>query len=196
MSCRGRSSTNNYGAGFYGTVSEKIYGSNYNSWTNCNFHGRASTFGEQSGWRTHELKDGFQSFHHNHESLHNQPRLNSVTHLKAEVLLQEHTSSSNSNVPSEFNKTSNLLEWKTLKRKASDCNLDLDLSLRLTSSRNDDNHRRSLVDHKVDHSNLSLSLYSQSSSSLSSLKDGRVDGNKEQAKCASTLDLTIWMRQF
>ncbi|XP_050244015.1 two-component response regulator ARR10 [Quercus robur] len=196
MSCRGRSSTNNYGAGFYGTVSEKIFGSNYNSWTNYNFHRRASTFGEQSGWRTHELKDGFQSFHHNHESLHNQPRLtpidlNPVTHLKAEVLLQEHRSSSNSNVPSEFNKTSNLQEWKTLKRKASDCNLDLDLSLRLTSSRNDDNHRRSLVDHKVDHSNLSLSLCSQSSSSLSSLKDGRVDGNKEQAKCASTLDLTI-----
>jgi hypothetical protein len=186
MSCKGLSSTHNLGAGFYGTMGERIFGINYSSWANCNFHRGTSTFGEQSAWRTHE-------------SLHTQPRLTPIdhlnpviTHLKAEIV-QDHTSSSNSNVPSDFNKTSNQQEWKTSKRKASDCNLDLDLSLRLTSSRfNDDENHRSLRDHKVDvHSNLSLSLYSQSSSSPTSLKEGRVDGNKKQAKCASTLDLTI-----
>ncbi|GMY25571.1 putative myb family transcription factor [Fagus crenata] len=186
MSCKGLSSTHNSGAGFYGTMGERIFGINYSSWANCNFHRGTSTFGEQSAWRTHE-------------SLHTQPRLTPIdhlnpviTHLKAEIV-QDHTSSSNSNVPSDFNKTSNQQEWKTSKRKASDCDLDLDLSLRLMSSRfNDDENHRSLRDHKVDvHSNLSLSLYSQSSSSPTNLKEGRVDGNKKQAKCASTLDLTI-----
>ncbi|XP_059428727.1 uncharacterized protein LOC132162521 [Corylus avellana] len=154
----GRSSTS--GGGFYGTVGEKFFGSNFSNRVNCNFR---TTFGDQqsSAWRnTHEVK---------HESLQTQPRLSTPTtdhHLQPQV--------------QDFNKTSNILpEWKTFKRKALDCEqLDLDLSLRLTSR-----------NHEVD-SNLSLSLYSQSSSSLTSLKEGPDDA-KKQEKRTSTLDLTI-----
>lgn len=154
----GRSSTS--GGGFYGTVGEKFFGSNFSNRVNCNFR---TTFGDQqsSAWRnTHEVK---------HESLQTQPRLSTPTtdhHLQPQV--------------QDFNKTTNILpEWKTFKRKALDCEqLDLDLSLRLTSR-----------NHEVD-SNLSLSLYSQSSSSLTSLKEGPDDA-KKQEKRTSTLDLTI-----
>ena len=174
----GRSSTS--GGGFYGTVGERFFGSNFSNRANCNFRTGNSTFGDQqSAWRsTHEVKDGLnlQSFHHKHESLQTQPRLSTPTtdhHLQAQV--QERSN----NVAPDFNKTSNLQEWKTFKRKALDCEqLDLDLSLRLTSR-----------NHEVD-SNLSLSLYSQSSSSLTSLKEGPDDA-KKQEKRTSTLDLTI-----
>lgn len=75
------------------------------------------------------------------------------------------------------------LEMKTLKRKASDIDIDLDLSLKLNS--------RISEEHEVD-SNLSLSLYSQSSFSYlnNKLKEGK-DISKEQGKRANALDLTI-----
>jgi hypothetical protein len=86
--------------------------------------------------------------------------------------------------------TSTVQEWKTLKRKASDCNLDLDLSLKLTPTKDHDSNQRSLEDSTKVNSELSLSLYSPSSSKLSRLKrEG--DGNKDHGKRASTLDLTI-----
>jgi hypothetical protein len=174
----GRSST--AGGGFYGTVGERFFGSNFSNRANCNFRTGNCTFGDQqSAWRsTHEVKDGLnlQSFHHKHESLQTQPKLSTPTtdyHLQAQA--QERSN----NVAPDFNKTSNLQEWKTFKRKALDCEqLDLDLSLRLTSR-----------NHEVD-SNLSLSLYSQSSSSLTSLKEGPDDAKKPE-KRTSTLDLTI-----
>lgn len=187
-----RSSTNNSSAEFYGTVCERIFGSSHRNWsTNSNFRMGTSSFGVQSSaWRTQEMKDGLHSFH-KQESLPTQTRsiprnLNpGVTRQQAEV--ENHTSPSNSNAPSDSNKTTNLQGWNTLKRKASDCDLNLDLSLTLTS-RNGDN-QRSLGDDKVD-SILSLSLYAQSSSSLASLKERRDDGKDEETR-ASTLDLTI-----
>lgn len=95
-------------------------------------------------------------------------------------------------MPSDMNTVStNPQEWKTVKRKASDCDLDLDLSLKL-KSKSDETTRRRLEDDEVDSCNLSLSLYSPSSSSskLSRLKEGR-DDSLENATRASTLDLTI-----
>jgi len=181
----GRSSTS--GGGFYGTVGDRFFGSNYSvNRANYNFRTGNSTLGDQqSAWRTHEvIKDGLnlQSLH-KHESLHAQPRLtptdhdhhlNPVTRLQAEVDQER-------NVGPDLNKTSNVQEWKTFKRKALDCEqLDLDLSLRLTSR-----------NHEVVDSNLSLSMYSQSSSSLTSLKEGPDDIAKKQEKRTSTLDLTI-----
>lgn len=176
----GRSSTS--GGGFYGTAGERFFGSSYSNInrTNCNFRTGNSTFGtEQAAWRTHEVLikadalKNLQSFH-KHETLQagvDQERAN-------------HDPSNSINVgPDLKKKTNNVQEWKTFKRKALDCDeeVDLDLSLRLTS--------RNI--HEVD-SNLSLSLYSQTSSStLTSLKECRPDEAKKQEKRASTLDLTI-----
>ncbi|KAF5476310.1 hypothetical protein F2P56_008040 [Juglans regia] len=183
------------------TVGERIFGSSYNNWTNSNFPSGTSSFSKQSGFTrlTQEVKDGFQSFYKNQPCSQTQTRLNPTDdlnpaltgHLHAE--LKERTSFCNTNAPSDFSKISTTTlqdQWSKLKRKVSDYDLDLDLSLRLTSS-DQENQRRSSGHHKVD-SNLSLSLYSQSSSSnLTSLKEGRAHDDKEQERRASTLDLTI-----
>ncbi|WVZ16421.1 hypothetical protein V8G54_009403 [Vigna mungo] len=80
-------------------------------------------------------------------------------------------------------------ELKTLKRKAQDSSLDLDLSLKLNTKM--DAEGTKLEDNEV-HSNLSLSLCSQSSSSnLSSRLKEAKDRCVENGKRASTLDLTI-----
>ncbi|XP_042942540.1 uncharacterized protein LOC122276703 isoform X1 [Carya illinoinensis] len=199
----GCSSMSNSSTGFYGssTVGERIFGSSYSNWTNCSFpSGTASSFSKQSGCkRTQELKDGFQSLHKNQSWLQTQTRLNpsddlhpALTHLHAEV--KERTSFCNTNAPSDFSKINTTTfqdQWSKLKSKVSDYDLDLDLSLRLTASSDHENQRRSSGHHKVD-SNLSLSLYSQSSSSnLTGLKERRAHDDKEQERRASTLDLTI-----
>ncbi|KAG6643456.1 hypothetical protein CIPAW_09G213100 [Carya illinoinensis] len=168
-------SMSNSSTGFYGssTVGERIFGSSYSNWTNCSFpSGTASSFSKQ-------LNPS--------DDLH--PAL---THLHAEV--KERTSFCNTNAPSDFSKINTTTfqdQWSKLKSKVSDYDLDLDLSLRLTASSDHENQRRSSGHHKVD-SNLSLSLYSQSSSSnLTGLKERRAHDDKEQERRASTLDLTI-----
>lgn len=92
----------------------------------------------------------------------------------------------NNDMPSK-----NLVELKSLKRKASDSDIDLNLSLKLSSRVSDENHG-SMVEHEID-SNLSLSLCSQSSSSYlsSRLRKSSKDHSKEQGERGRTLDLTI-----
>ncbi|KAG2686076.1 hypothetical protein I3760_10G159500 [Carya illinoinensis] len=208
----GPSSMNNISstARFYEKVGERIFGSSYsNYWTDCmSFRPGNSTFYKQptACRRTQELRDGVNK---HDSSLQTRARivpstrsdLNPVTHPQAEVQ-QEHTSSCNDNPISDFSKTTNVKdhEWNTLKRKASECEqLDLDLSLRLTPSWNEDheNQRISSGDSKVE-SELSLCLFSSlSSSSLQILKERRDHAGKEQERrraCTHDdhdLDLTI-----
>ncbi|KAK7339929.1 hypothetical protein VNO77_20616 [Canavalia gladiata] len=172
----GRGSVNESGAEFGGTrITERIHGTNSNiNWTHCTmFHGDSSTFGELSTSKVHEPKDKFLSFG-GHESICTQVEP-SAQELRPNNKL-----------------ATNLVEHKTLKRKASDIDLDLDLSLKLNSRIGDQNQLLgSMEDHEVD-SNLSLSLYSQSSSSyLSSRLKEAQDCSKGQRERASALDLTI-----
>ncbi|KAJ6778075.1 hypothetical protein OIU74_001966 [Salix koriyanagi] len=78
-------------------------------------------------------------------------------------------------LPSDSKSTTSLQERKTLKRKASECDLDLDLSLKLTPAKDHDSSQRSLEGSaaKVNSDELSLSLYSPSSSRLSRLNERR-----------------------
>lgn len=171
-------------SGLYGTVAQRIFGSNSSNWTNCNYQMGNSSLSAQSAWKTEELKNKPQSLH-NHKFWQSQSssslnELNPVAQLQAKVR-------DSTNVCSDVKLTTNLQEWKTMKRKATDCSLDLDLSLKLTPT--DDDNQRSSEDSEVD-SKLSLSLYSPSSSKLSRLKAGG-NGSKGNAKRTSTLDLTI-----
>ncbi|KAF2288497.1 hypothetical protein GH714_007927 [Hevea brasiliensis] len=167
--------------GLYGTVAERIFGGNSNSnGTNWKFQTGASSFGSQSSWKTEELLKGELRPSHNPkfwqpQSSSSFTELNPEAYfLKAKVgesalfnrsniLISDMKSSSASNLQDQL---------KSLKRKATDCNLDLDLSLKLTVPANDDS-LRSLKDSEVD-SELSLSLYSPSSSKISRLKGGRL----------------------
>lgn len=168
----GRSSLDDSGAEFCGSrLNEKIQGINSNiNWTHNNmFQVDSSSFNELSTSKVHEPKHKFFSFGAN-ESLCTQIKMGQVG-LHAQELM-----------PND-NLTTNSVELKTLKRKASDIDdLDLNLSLKLSSS-------VSAEDHEVD-SNLSLSFCSQSSSSHSRLKRSQ-DHCKEQREKASVLDLTI-----
>lgn len=79
----------------------------------------------------------------------------------------------------------------SLKRKSweSNCNLDLNLSLRLETKKEGFENGLGLGDDEVGKT-LSLSLFSSSSPNLSSnIKEG--DGSRKHARMASTLDLTL-----
>ncbi|XP_059625323.1 myb family transcription factor MPH1 [Cornus florida] len=83
-------------------------------------------------------------------------------------------------------------EQSALKRKVpdSDCNLDLNLSLKMTP-KSDDEFERGLEENGVD-SSLSLSLFSSSTSKFSRLKES--ESSRKHARMASTIvdhDLTL-----
>ncbi|KAF8397236.1 hypothetical protein HHK36_016146 [Tetracentron sinense] len=179
--CIGKAANNRTRPGFYGSVAERIFCSNNKNSSNCNFRMGNSTFNGQATMRTNETQDEFQ-FLHNRESWQTLIRPN---HLepKLKTQLQERGSEKvnclkNSVAPDVKWRMSTLEERKTVKRKAPDCGLDLDLSLKITPKHDE-----------VD-SNLSLSLFSSSSSKFSRLKDGG-DDSKQHAKRPCTLDLTI-----
>ncbi|KAK9193580.1 hypothetical protein WN944_004277 [Citrus x changshan-huyou] len=175
----------------YGTVAEKIFdGTNCNWPSNNNFRmsttSSALSYGANSTWKMPELKEEIQtSFNRNRHPWQAQSRLRPID---LNPVRQQHTKI-------EEQKSA------TMKRKATDCGkLDLELSLRLRPSSNEEESRPprqgSLEEkiNKVD-SELSLSLYSPSSSSSKHrrlMKEGEDHSNKERAtKRASTLDLTI-----
>ncbi|XWS67276.1 hypothetical protein CRYUN_Cryun05aG0273600 [Craigia yunnanensis] len=168
--------------GLQATVTERMFGSNNSNWSNYNFRMGTSPFNSPPSWKSHEVK----STSHNLESFQTQTRLrpielNPISPTQAKM--EDYTNFSRSG-PSDLNKT-NAQDFKAMKRKSSDCNLDLDLSLRLTQV--EEESQRSFKEDDVS-SELSLSLYSPSSSKLSRLKG---DHSKENARRVSTLDLTI-----
>lgn len=176
----GRGSADKSMAEFHGRMIESIHGINSNiNWTNSTiFQVHPSNFSEPSTTKVHELQDKFLSF----GSYGSQVSLSQIDlHPSPQV-----KPSAQELMP--ITKPANSVE-KTLKRKVSDIDLDLDLSLKL-SSRN----QESIEDHKVD-SNLSLSLFSQSSTSsyLSRRLKETPDFSTEQRKksASNALDLSI-----
>ncbi|CAK7343816.1 unnamed protein product [Dovyalis caffra] len=184
--------------GFYGTVAERIFASSNNNsnWSanSCKFQMGASSLSAQSKWKNEELKgDQLPQPLHNNKLWQSQSS-SSLIEASAKPQMQAEVGESGAFLikrclSSDSKSTTDVQEWKTLKRKAADCNLDLDLSLKLTPTKDHDS-QRSLQDSTEVNSDLSLSLYSPPSSKFSRLKT-EGDGNKNQAKRASTLDLTI-----
>lgn len=171
-----RSSVDESRAGYYSIMNERIYG------TNSIFQVDSSNFGELSTSKIiHEPKDEFLSFG-SHESLCQIDLHPPLTQLQPRA--QEPNNKLQANP----------MELKALKRKAySDIDLNLDLSLKLNSRVITSENQGSMEDLEVD-SNLSLSLYSQSSSSyLSSRLKEAQDHCKDQGEKASALDLTLRM---
>ncbi|KAK7294737.1 hypothetical protein RJT34_17632 [Clitoria ternatea] len=186
----GRSSAHESGAEFCGTKinTERIHGTSSSiNWTYNNFLVDSSNFGHKlptNYYKAHEPKDKlFYCGDDDESSICTQIKLtNKVDHLHPSTQVQP---SAQELMPNKF--TPNPIELKTLKRNASDTDLDLDLSLKLNPSVSDQNQLGSTED-----SNLSLSLYSQSSlSNLSSRLRKAQDHSKEQGGRASALDLSI-----
>lgn len=172
-------------AGLYGTLAEKIFGSNNGNSANRNSLIASSSSNEQSSWRTHEPKNDFKSIHESSTSIQTRPNpLEPILLTLSQATPKEHTSQLTDGVPSDWK----LREWKSMKRKASESDLDLNLSLKVPRM----NDIEKLGNEEVE-SDLSLSLYSPSSSSkqLINMMKERPDGSKEHARRTSTLDLTL-----
>ena len=173
------------------SVYEKMVHRPFN-WANSIFRVGSSNFGEQSrsSFKIHEPKeDEFLSFGP-HESLCTRTATR-LSHVGLTPSSSTHVQKprSQDNLIMPFNKIANPPELKTLKRKASGTEIDLDLSLKLNSKIDGEGR---LEDHNEVGSNLSLSLHPQSSSSnVSSRMKEAQNRCKEQRKMASTLDLTI-----
>ncbi|KDP22851.1 hypothetical protein JCGZ_00438 [Jatropha curcas] len=170
--------------GLYGTVAERIFGANNNCNNINNHHSNCSSHcnfqsQNQKMWQTQSSS----SFITDNRLLQAKLEEKSTPYDTRRHVVSDMKSAA----------ASNLQEFKTtFKRKAADCNLDLDLSLKLTPV---DGSRQSMEESEVD-SELSLSLYSPSSSKLSRLKrgdqnDNNINNKEYYAKRASTLDLTI-----
>lgn len=159
-----RSSLDESGPEFCGSrlSSERIHGTNSNIIWNSMFQVDSSSFNELSTGKIHEPKHNkFFSFGGNEST-------------------QLHPNAQDQLMPND--------KLLATKRKASDIDLDLNLSLKLSPRVSGEKQLgNNIVDHEVD-SNLSLSLCSQSSSSH--LKKS-LDLSKEKGERASTLDLTI-----
>jgi len=178
--CPNRSSADESGAEFCGSrLTERTHGTNSNiNWSHNMFQVDCSSFNEPS--TKHKLFSFGGS-----ESLCTQIKM-SQDDLHQSTQMQP----SAQELMPNTKMTTNQVELNSLKRKASDTDIDLNLSLKL-SSRVSADDQGSMVDHEID-SNLSLSLCSQSSSSyLSSRLRKSQDHSKEQGERARTLDLTI-----
>ncbi|KAG2404616.1 putative Myb family transcription factor [Vigna angularis] len=168
--CMNRSSVDESGAEFCGSrLTERIHGTNSNM-----------------NWSHNVLQVDCSGFN---ESFCRPIKMNQEDPHQSTELMQP---SAQELMPNNDIASKNLVELKSLKRKASDSDIDLNLSLKLSSRVSDEKHG-SMVEHEID-SNLSLSLCSQSSSSYnlsSRLRKSSQDHSKEQGERGRTLDLTI-----
>ncbi|KAK2361163.1 putative transcription factor KAN2 [Trifolium repens] len=158
------------------SINERTNNNNINMQSHNIFQVDASNFRELSTSKVQDPKDNFLSFCGNDQSF----RLSKKDDLQVQPSEQEL-------MPND-----NQVDLKTLKRKASNLDLDLDLSLKLNSRIIDDENQGSIEDHHEVGSNLSLSLYSQSSYNLCKRnKEGQDDSKEQEKRVNIGLDLTI-----
>lgn len=172
--------------GFYGSPTERILGCSHNSRpANLDLCTRSSSFNEESTRRNDEdLKAEFGLLH-KQEPWRVQSRQNPIDKLTTLNLIQQRVHLEQ-RILSEFSRSNHpSLDQTTrdtgFKRKALNFELDLNLSLGL-ESRNDG---------QQDEENLSLSLYTTPSPSMLIYKKLKEDFGTENAREASTLDLTL-----
>lgn len=169
--------------GFYSTITERILGSHFYKSANPDICSGISSFNERSTWpTTKRFTEEYGSLHKQEPWLcqptQNPFELNSWRLIQPRVHGQRMPSSDVGKIDPPSTGP---------KRKASDTELDLNLSLGL-ESRNEE-HQGMVPDEE----GLALSLYTTPSSSLPNLIKKTKEDNvgTENAKGASTLDLTL-----
>jgi hypothetical protein len=184
-----------------GTALNRVKHGLYGSVIGCNNHNSLnygssvhipSLNGKATG-RTHQSLEAVQLFQvsQQNESTPSSMESDFITKLQERYGILDQVDFLNTSSPADKN-------WRTiqemqrgLKRKTldPDCNLDLNLSLKL-ATKDDDELEKGVEGCEVDGSNLSLSLSSSNSSSkLGGSMEG--DGSGKHARMASTLDLTL-----
>ncbi|KAH8496855.1 hypothetical protein H0E87_019551 [Populus deltoides] len=184
---KGGTALNRFKHGLYGSVSERlVIGRNNHNSLNYDLSINIPSLNVQATSRTHQFPEGVKLFQ---VSRQEESRPSSMeSHFIAK--LQERSGIDQKEC---LNTTSSAdKNWRTIqemqkgsKRKTldSDCNLDLNLALKL-STKDDDGLQKCVAD-----GSLSVSLSSSSSSKLGRSMEG--DGRRKHARMASTLDLTL-----
>jgi len=184
---KGGTALNRFKHGLYGSVSERlVIGRNNHNSLNYDSSINIPSLNVQATSRTHQFPEGVKLFQ---VSRQEESRPSSMeSHFIAK--LQERSGIDQKEC---LNTTSSAdKNWRTIqemqkgsKRKTldSDCNLDLNLALKL-STKDDDGLQKCVAD-----GSLSVSLSSSSSSKLGRSMEG--DGRRKHARMASTLDLTL-----
>ncbi|KAL9351878.1 hypothetical protein Peur_054558 [Populus x canadensis] len=184
---KGGTALNRFKHGLYGSVSERlVIGRNNHNSLNYDSSINIPSLNVQATSRTHQFLEGVKLFQ---VSRQEEGRPSSMeSHFIAK--LQERSGIDQKEC---LNTTSSAdKNWRTIqemqkgsKRKTldSDCNLDLNLALKL-STKDDDGLQKCVAD-----GSLSVSLSSSSSSKLGRSMEG--DGRRKHARMASTLDLTL-----
>lgn len=175
--------------GFYDALTERILGSHYMKPANLDLCSRVSSFNEGSTWRTDEDLNEEYGLLHKQEPWLGQSRQNPIelSSLKLQIQQRVHDQQRISSDIGRSNPPS-FGQIMSHKRKASDSELDLNLSLGL-ESRNEE-QQGILLDDDDEHLELSLNTTTPSSSKLiKKLKEDIV--GTEKARGASTLDLTL-----
>ena len=195
MMCRaymGGTALNRVKHGLYGSV---IGCNNHNSLNYGSSVHIPSLNGKATG-RTHQSLEAVELFQvsRQNESTPSSMESDFITKLQERSGMLDQVDFLNTSSSADKNWRTIQEMQKGLKRKTldPDCNLDLNLSLKL-ASKDDDELEKCVEGCEVDGS-LSLSLSSSSSSKLGGSMEG--DGSGKHARMASTLDLTLWMRQF
>ncbi|KAG5237431.1 two-component response regulator ARR [Salix suchowensis] len=183
----GGTGLNRFKHGLYGSVSERLVTgrNNHNSLNSGSSINIPSLNVQAATSRTHQFLEGVRLFQ---VSRQNESRPGSME-SNFIAKLQERSSGIDqkecSNTTSSANKNWRTIQemQKGLKRKTldSDCNLDLNLSLKL-APKDDDRLQKCVVD-----GSLSPPLSSSSSSKLGT----SMEGGRKHARMASTLDLTL-----
>ncbi|XWS74784.1 hypothetical protein CRYUN_Cryun01aG0027000 [Craigia yunnanensis] len=179
--------------GLYSSVTERVFGSYNNNPFSFSSQMADSCFSGEaaSGRSTHQTLKEVQSFHGSWQTQTRPSR--SILGSTFTTQFQEIRGTDQLKCLSSISNSSPQSSWKmseeaqdTLKRKTFDPNildLDLNLSLKITTPNNDEYFEKGTLEGGVD-SSLSLSLPSSSSSSSSKLR-------KHARTMASTLDLTL-----
>lgn len=171
--------------GFY----ERMLSSHYYRSANLDLYTKLASYNERSDPRSNEMKCEFGSPHKQETRLDQSDPigLKSIQLLAQQKALEQRISSDNDHEksnPSNIGQNMGIKRDMTLKRKAMDCELGLNLTLGI-ASRNDEQLSRQ----QEEEINLSLSLYPTSSSSMFKKLNENLSG--ESRRGVSTLDLTL-----
>ncbi|XP_052312551.1 uncharacterized protein LOC18102688 isoform X3 [Populus trichocarpa] len=184
---KGGTALNRFKHGLYGSVSERlVIGRNNHNSLNYDSSINIPSLNVQATSRTHQFLEGVKLFQvsRQEESRPSSMESNFIAKLQERSGIdQKECLNTTSSADKNWRTIQEMQKGSKRKTLDSDCNLDLNLALKL-STKDDDGLQKCVAD-----GSLSVSLSSSSSSKLGRSMEG--DGRRKHARMASTLDLTL-----
>ncbi|XP_061976618.1 two-component response regulator ARR18-like isoform X2 [Populus nigra] len=183
---KGGTALNRFKHGLYGSVSERlVIGRNNHNSLNYDSSINIPSLNVQAASRTHQFLEGVELFQvsRQEESRPSSMESHFIAKLQERSGIDQECLNTTSSADKNWRTIQEMQKGSKRKTLDSDCNLDLNLALKL-STKDDDGLQKCVAD-----GSLSVSLSSSSSSKLGRSMEG--DGRRKHARMASTLDLTL-----